>query len=630
MSDPSNIAVILTIPYAAPGPAALTDALDYWIGRKVRRIVMLADPRGPGWPHAGAAAEAARPRCVSAGVDLSFHEVQEPETASYWRWGMLEAFGTPGIEACILMPGDSTEAIGPEVEHGLSRMLEEATAQRLILGDYDSHDPFKEEFDERLTRPLLACLYPDLVNRLAAVPLTKLRSEFLCLGRGVFERLLARDTERWGPDPTVQLLLVALQTPELEVRVVRLGTFDDTPNRVPINQLHQIVRLATQLLADYTCGQFKAGRTSPIEQQWRQYDQVRQVLGNALSQVACSLDRNRRAKAMSVIRPGAASRYVYRAAYLVLEGTEYDRWVLGLWDGSLSPDDPLYPHGAHLGEVTAWGRSIHFTLTDALTTTDPEEFGRAVRAICQAVPSPEVLLHERSSLPDPARGGSAVRQTALSVWKSALVVQCQGAAAQRLRVALQVNTSHLIARAPISDEEWSRATWWVEKAGGDVNENLTALRRARERYDCAGAAALPSSRHFRLSTLVELSRALDRGNKHAARRWDHFLRHGEPCHYRSSGGLHTTIVSGLPEDQRELPYVSGVGAIHDKLVATFKPVRLPYVAIMTEDPRETVEVRFYDHLTQSFVKESRPAFREIERVPFGDAAFSRGEDGRSG
>ena len=304
----------------------------------------------------------------------------------------------------------------------------------------------------------------------------------------------------------------------------------------------------------------------------------------------------------------------FRSVYVMAKEAAFGRWVRRFWRGRSPRSDPLW-HLLHprdsRGEVTAWGDSPHWTVTDALTVVDPEAFGRIVKGVCRLCPRPTLEPKGLRLLP----GGP--------VLGTSLVVSCRAPALEPIRRVVLDATSHLVARQPLADEEFQRAEWWVRQVGKAVKANLAALWDAREQYLAAGAPPLPSSRHFRLGFLVRLCKALRNAatadeRKSCERRVGYFLSRGEPPWYASTGSLHVTLASGLSvrctAKQRVLDRFSKLlwPSVLEKLTA-YQPEGL---AIMGEYPEHAVKVHFHDFLTETLVPETRPGFKVLEWAPF--------------
>jgi hypothetical protein len=300
---------------------------------------------------------------------------------------------------------------------------------------------------------------------------------------------------------------------------------------------------------------------------------------------------------------------VFRAVYILAEGP-YADWVHSFWADTLPADDPLQalrrPHDLR-GEVQAWG-GAHWTLLDALTTTAPATFDAVVRKVCAAFDPPTITPEA----------------LALRVWgKGSLVVHCSSPAVDELRAALLQAVHPLITRVRLTDEEFQRAAWWIRQVcgadAGRLAANLAALDRARQTYRQAGSPPLPSSRYFRLGLLVRLVKNRDQadGERRASRdaALHHFLARGEPpwC-YLLSGSLHTTIASGLADDQPldRLP-AAAIEARVRKLLDSYRPGR---VALMGLDEASPTEVLVRDGLTDTFVPETRPNFHVVGWAEF--------------
>ncbi len=297
----------------------------------------------------------------------------------------------------------------------------------------------------------------------------------------------------------------------------------------------------------------------------------------------------------------------YRAVYVMVEGTPFDAWVQGLWHGALPADDPLrclLEPGDRRGEVAAWG-GVHVTDLDALEITDVDAFAEIVKCICSVCTPPSLTPWD------------------LDIFGRALVVTCEAPELKRVNAALMKATSHLIARASLTDEERQRAKWWIGQVGVQVDANLQALHAAWERYAEVGSPPLPTSRHFRLGYLMrlwkELQRATPQDRESRAAGMDHFLTHGEPAHYGFAGSPHITLASGLgvqDEADKQAQLAEYRQSLWQAVLARLKPYRPGQLAVMGEHPTERIDVRFFDWLTETFVDENRPAFTVIDTARF--------------
>jgi hypothetical protein len=298
----------------------------------------------------------------------------------------------------------------------------------------------------------------------------------------------------------------------------------------------------------------------------------------------------------------------YAALYVVAACTAYGRWIRRFWRKASPKGDPLYQllHPDQRGECEAWGTWPHWTVLDALTVVDPTAFARIVKAMCRLCPAP-TLVPEKMNI----------------FAGTSLVVQCSCEPLGRLLGALAAATRHLIERAPLTDEEFQRAEWWIRRVGRDVQRNCKALHLLWKDYVAAGAPPLPASRHFRLSFLMRLwndraqANTADRAQR-AQRHWDYFLAYGEPYWY-ANPALHTTIASGLiiPSGttvaRRLEVFRQTIWPVVQQKLRCYQP---RYLAIMGENPRREIDVTFQDRLTQVYVPERRPGFRVVDKAHF--------------
>jgi hypothetical protein len=300
---------------------------------------------------------------------------------------------------------------------------------------------------------------------------------------------------------------------------------------------------------------------------------------------------------------GNGAREEFRSIYvLVKEDTDFTRSVKALWEGRLPQGDPLRellePHDLR-GEVAAWGAVPHLTVLDARTTADPEAFACAVRGVCRRSPRP------------------TIRPEGLAVLgRNSLVVRCASPELEDLRAALAEAVQHLIVRARLTDEEFQRAAWWIRRVGQDVAGNLALLEEARQRYLQAGAPPLPSARHFRLGYLVRLVKDIQAAGNDRAAREDNLryflIRGGEPFWHAHRGTLHVTIASLT--GGRALTSFSE--ALQKRILADLDSFEPDAVAIMGEDPDQSVTVAVWDALTETVIEETRPGFKVMGYAEF--------------
>lgn len=309
---------------------------------------------------------------------------------------------------------------------------------------------------------------------------------------------------------------------------------------------------------------------------------------------------------------------VFRAVYVVFENTHLGKWILRLWEASsgvdIPDDDPLQQFiepGDLRGEVQAWGRrDPHITVTDAMTTCEPDEFDLKIKNICASFPQP------------------VIEPTALSIFAKALVIRCSSPDLLAVRREIIEATRPLVHRTPVCDEEWQRCYWWIRQIHGigkTADAHLREVDYARNVYIESGSPSLPGSRHFRVGFLLRMTktaRRLKNSEVASQQNLEHFLKKGEPHWYAGAGAPHVTIVSGLKfteeagKDRQLLHYQQTVWPHVQKTFTSYRPRAL---AIMGEDPDNPVEVSFFDWLTETFVRERRPGFKVLERIPFVDS-----------
>ena len=295
----------------------------------------------------------------------------------------------------------------------------------------------------------------------------------------------------------------------------------------------------------------------------------------------------------------------FLSVYALPAGTQIADRLDALYQDRLPLGDPLdrllRPVDMR-GEVGSWG-GVHITLLDALTVSDPEGFIRAVREICSRHRAPTVTAKE------------------LCIWSNkSLVLRLESPELDAIRAELIAATHDCIERYPLSDEMIQKAEWLIRDRGVRVPENLDMLAATIHRYDEAGAPPIPASRHFRLGFLVKLIKEAQQAaaadnpaRERAERALTYFLESGNPPWYAAPGGLHMTLASGLASST---DFDSLRAELEPGVVADFQHAKLHRLAIMAEDLESPVTVDFFDWLTETPVRETRPGFKVVDLVSF--------------
>jgi hypothetical protein len=291
-----QVAGVVTRGFQARSSEPLRTAIAELLRLEIGTIYVVRDRKDA---HASAlvreALAAMEVAATSAGVQLHDMVVDAFETAERWRFGICEALKDPNILAVFNFPGDMQS--GPtEVQRAAWRTMRQS-ADHLLLGcgDFDTDERFKKGFDESVARPVLRIIEPERYGELADLGLKRLRTEFFFCGRGVFEQMDGDPGRTWGPDPTPQLLLAALdgRGDGLAIESVDLGAFRDDPNtRATLGQLHQIVRFAAHTALARIVREKAAARDARATA--AAYDRLRHQLDAVFDCCIRAVDRNRR------------------------------------------------------------------------------------------------------------------------------------------------------------------------------------------------------------------------------------------------------------------------------------------------------------------------------------------------
>lgn len=315
-----RVAAVVAVPYYLDKPEGkawerLLRNLDEMLGTGLDAIVVVADQKTeekrdkPSHEVARKAVARKRRAARKAGVKLAVERADVWGTGNRWYPGFLRAFTDRHLNAdvAVCYPAD-IEPRAPATTAGvIQKLKEKAGGDKLVLGDYESSDPFKTSFDGLITKALLGILYPeDLCRRILELGMTKLRAELFALGRRVFNSFRELSTVRWDMDPTLFLTVHAVGTKGFKVQTERLGHIgDDDKWRNPVMQVEQIVRLASQLLksritpaGNETAGPYEEKH----EEQLACYDRLRREVEAAFKVILEAIDTNRKR-----IEPGRAT-----------------------------------------------------------------------------------------------------------------------------------------------------------------------------------------------------------------------------------------------------------------------------------------------------------------------------------
>lgn len=133
----------------------------------------------------------------------------EFETTARWYKGIrkaLEQFS----DTILVLPGDIVSIKDEDVfKKAIKEMIEKTDKKSMVVGDYKSTDPFKENFDSHYAFPLLCKLFPDEAEKIRELEVTKLRSEYFSIGSEIIDNAFIKQRFRWLPLYITMLLMIA-------------------------------------------------------------------------------------------------------------------------------------------------------------------------------------------------------------------------------------------------------------------------------------------------------------------------------------------------------------------------------------------------------------------------------------
>jgi quercetin dioxygenase-like cupin family protein len=238
-----KIAYVLTLSFGARNPAPVECALDEVLRLNPYRVILVHDVKGPGGACARAAVASQSGAYAVAGLKLEIYAVDQEETAHRWRAGWIHAFEDPEVEAAFVFATDFDKPPSDSAREGWRKMAEAASADALVLGDYQPKPAsFKDDFYQLVARPAVEAIFAREGAALVELGLRQFRTEFFVMGRAVLERL-RHDSIPSTMDPTTDMALTCLRSTDLALRLLDLGSFEDQADtRDPLGELYQTTR----------------------------------------------------------------------------------------------------------------------------------------------------------------------------------------------------------------------------------------------------------------------------------------------------------------------------------------------------------------------------------------------------
>lgn len=288
----TNIAAVVTVAFWAEDSKGITIALRELMRLQIGRVILVYDRNGQGITHTLAALEGFSKEFEDVKIALEGLPVDEDDTTLRWRRGVLRALEEPSIDAVFVFPSDFETPPTDQAREGWREMVDQATSNGLILGDYLAKTgSFKNNFEELVGLAVVEAYFPEEVAKLKSTGLRRIRTEFFVLGRGVLQRVRAAGTI-WTLDPTIDLILACLRSPDLAVSVVDIDFLDDDSRRDPIGQFLQMTRFCVMLALNMI--RLTPRETDPAKQIVT-YDALRSRLEEGFAALINGIDHNREA-----------------------------------------------------------------------------------------------------------------------------------------------------------------------------------------------------------------------------------------------------------------------------------------------------------------------------------------------
>ena len=272
--------------------ASLTLALTELLALRdlgVDRVLFIHDRRGRSGALAREVCAERRDELAEAGVELETLEVDAYETAQRWRFGIQDAF-EQDCDGVFLFPGDIVGDSSPGNREGWRRMVQrfraaaESGAAVLVLGDYDTSDSFKTDFDSLLVLPVVERIWgAETAEQAIRLRHSKLRTEVFIISREFYQSVDREGLVALGPDPTLQLILYGLRKGH-SVLSQHFGRFSDNDGtRKPLGQLSQLLRILSAQCADRIWHVIVQSRALPPSSVLRVYRQLADDLERAFA-----------------------------------------------------------------------------------------------------------------------------------------------------------------------------------------------------------------------------------------------------------------------------------------------------------------------------------------------------------
>jgi hypothetical protein len=313
-----KIAYVLTVGFGARDKTPIELALDEVLKLEPFRVILVHDRKGHSGECATAAVESRARAYEEARVSLEVMPVDQDETTLRWRAGVVEnAFNDPAVDMVFVFATDFDKIPTDTAREGWRTMIAAAAPDVLVMGDYQPKPgSFKDEFYVLVARSAVEAIFPNHAAALVDMGIRQFRSEFFILGRAVLNAV-RHDAIWWTMDPTTDMALACLRHKGLNLKVVDLGSFEDSADtRDPLGELFQVLRYVFQLVINRIRLERSAGLTRP--DQIRAYEQLIPVIDKAVEvgryAVRRNLDRLKENPKIAAFRPGAPWRELWVSA----------------------------------------------------------------------------------------------------------------------------------------------------------------------------------------------------------------------------------------------------------------------------------------------------------------------------
>jgi len=291
--------IAITVPVGERKPQRVKDALAEALQLESLGSILVCDMKASRRSReiAQEAFAEAQEGFAQAGKTLRLLWCREDETVPRWKRAILEALADIRVDWVFLfpcdwdMPHDSTEKM-ENWRKDWAEMIVKAGG--VVVGDYEARPgTSKASFLEVAGMPTIEALFPKEGKAIRELGIRQVRSEWLVVGRELFNRL-GQEGVAWTLDAATDLVITCMRNASVQLHVVNLRERfwdEDCERRNPLQPLYQETRFIAGLMVN--CVRIERWRRQDPDDAAAAYGELADRLRLGCEVLLGAIERNR-------------------------------------------------------------------------------------------------------------------------------------------------------------------------------------------------------------------------------------------------------------------------------------------------------------------------------------------------